>query len=248
MDIYREGDIIMCKVLSIEQTHVIVSPLEADIQGLEAMLSIPEISKTRIKSIRKEISINAVEPMVIVSLDASNGYMDVSKKRVSEEDAQKCKDRYRKIKGVQLLVSSLSLSTKQSKEHVQEALGIDYNTLDTLASFYDTMHDLEIINNQIINNALKEYIQKKFVVPAVPITLYFSLIPVECDDIYTIKDILSTIIHTYPETTIRLVNSPTYSICIDAVNEKEAKNLMHGYLKEHGQKLREKGIDLIVKV
>jgi len=233
MNIIAASDIVMCKVMMIQDSHVIVCPLEMDDVHFEAMLAVHEISRTRIKSLRKEISVGAIEPMTVLAVDFEKRFMDVSKKRVTDEEAVECKERYRKIKGVHALVHSLSITTGLSKDLIRSLLDIDPSDLDDLASIYDT---ISLIDTTTMDKRLcedfKDYVQRKFTLPTLLHTVYFNLIPETCDDFQPVQKALISLSEKYPQIILRLVTSPTYSIAIDGIDEKETKALLKSYLEK----------------
>ncbi|CAG4938740.1 unnamed protein product [Colias eurytheme] len=58
------------------------------------------LSRRRIRSINKLIRVGKTEPVVVIRVDKEKGYIDLSKRRVSAEDIDKCTERYAKAKAV----------------------------------------------------------------------------------------------------------------------------------------------------
>ena len=63
------------------------------------------------------------EPVVVIRVDKDKGYIDLSKRRVSKEDIEKCTEKYSKAKAVNSIV-----------RHVAEILGFKSN--DELEALY----------------------------------------------------------------------------------------------------------------
>ncbi|KAL0434044.1 UNVERIFIED_CONTAM: Eukaryotic translation initiation factor 2 subunit alpha [Sesamum latifolium] len=90
---------VMIQVKSINPgTCAYVSLLEYD--DMEAMLSFTELSRRRIRSIASLIRIGRVEPVMVLHVDPDKGFVNLSKRRVSEDDASACLERYNKSKHV----------------------------------------------------------------------------------------------------------------------------------------------------
>ena len=76
-----------------------------------------------IRSINKLIRVGRTEPVVVIRVDKDKGYIDLSKRRVSKEDIERCTEKYSKAKAVNSIV-----------RHVAEILG--YKTNDELEELY----------------------------------------------------------------------------------------------------------------
>ncbi|KAG5895531.1 hypothetical protein JTB14_010675 [Gonioctena quinquepunctata] len=68
--------------------------------NIEGMILLSELSRRRIRSINKLIRVGKTEPVVVIRVDKEKGYIDLSKRRVSAEDVEKCTERFAKAKAV----------------------------------------------------------------------------------------------------------------------------------------------------
>ena len=68
------------------------------------------------RSINKLIRVGRTEPVVVIRVDKDKGYIDLSKRRVSKEDIERCTEKYSKAKAVNSIV-----------RHVAEILGFKSN-------------------------------------------------------------------------------------------------------------------------
>jgi len=113
-------DVVMVNVRSIEEMGAYVHLLEYN--NIEGMILLSELSRRRIRSINKLIRIGKTEPVVVIRVDKEKGrsfflnvlvihiiilvfvyilgYIDLSKRRVSPEDIEKCTERFAKAKAV----------------------------------------------------------------------------------------------------------------------------------------------------
>jgi len=64
------------------------------------MILLSELSRRRIRSIQKLIRVGREEVVVVLRVDQDKGYIDLSKRRVSDEDIARCEERYNKSKAV----------------------------------------------------------------------------------------------------------------------------------------------------
>ncbi|XP_054730068.1 eukaryotic translation initiation factor 2 subunit 1 [Anastrepha obliqua] len=95
-------DVVMVNVLSIAEMGAYVHLLEYN--NIEGMILLSELSRRRIRSINKLIRVGKTEPVVVIRVDKEKGYIDLSKRRVSAEDVEKCSERFAKAKAVNSLL------------------------------------------------------------------------------------------------------------------------------------------------
>ena len=91
-------DVVMVNVRSIAEMGAYVSLLEYN--NIEGMILLSELSRRRIRSINKLIRNGRNECVVVIRVDKEKGYIDLSKRRVSPEEAIKCEDKFTKSKTV----------------------------------------------------------------------------------------------------------------------------------------------------
>lgn len=111
-------DVVMVQVKSIAEMGAYVSLLEYN--NIEGMILLSELSRKRIRSITKLIKVGKQEPVMVLRVDRDKGYIDLSKRRVSPEEAAACEDRYNRGK----LVHSIM-------RHVAETTGVSLEELNT---------------------------------------------------------------------------------------------------------------------
>ncbi|XP_068648713.1 eukaryotic translation initiation factor 2 subunit alpha homolog isoform X1 [Aristolochia californica] len=114
---YPEVDMaVMIQVKNIADMGAYVSLLEYN--NIEGMILFSELSRRRIRSVSSLIKVGRQEPVMVLRVDKEKGYIDLSKRRVSEEDIQTCEERYNKSK----LVHSIM-------RHVAETMQLDLEDL-----------------------------------------------------------------------------------------------------------------------
>ncbi|KAF8402587.1 hypothetical protein HHK36_010674 [Tetracentron sinense] len=119
---YPEVDMaVMIQVKNIADMGAYVSLLEYN--NIEGMILFSELSRRRIRSVSSLIKVGRQEPVMVLRVDKEKGYIDLSKRRVSEEDIQTCEERYNKSK----LVHSIM-------RHVAETLQLDLEVLEDLTN------------------------------------------------------------------------------------------------------------------
>lgn len=105
-------EVVMVNVRQIADMGAYVRLLEYD--NIEGMILLAELTRRRIRSIHKLIRVGRNEVAVVLRVDKEKGYIDLSKRRVSPEEAQACEDRFNKSKAVHSIM-----------RHVAEKLGHD---------------------------------------------------------------------------------------------------------------------------
>uniref|UniRef100_A0A5B6ZUA0 Putative eukaryotic translation initiation factor 2 subunit alpha-like n=1 Tax=Davidia involucrata TaxID=16924 RepID=A0A5B6ZUA0_DAVIN len=114
---YPEVDMaVMIQVKNIADMGAYVSLLEYN--NIEGMILFSELSRRRIRSVSSLIKVGRIEPVMVLRVDKEKGYIDLSKRRVNEEDIQVCEERYNKSK----LVHSIM-------RHVAETMKLDLEDL-----------------------------------------------------------------------------------------------------------------------
>lgn len=86
------------QVKDIQEMGAYVSLLEYN--NIEGMILLSELSRRRIRSISSLIKVGRQEPVMVVRVDKNKGYIDLSKRRVSEEEVAACEEKYNKSKMV----------------------------------------------------------------------------------------------------------------------------------------------------
>merc|ERR1712062_421444 len=114
-------DVVMVNVRSIADMGAYVHLLEYN--NIEGMILLSELSRRRIRSISKLIRVGRTEPVVVIRVDKDKGYIDLSKRRVSPEDVERCTEVFSKAKAVNSIL-----------RHVAAILG--YKSSDELEELY----------------------------------------------------------------------------------------------------------------
>ncbi|KAF7271592.1 eukaryotic translation initiation factor 2 subunit alpha [Rhynchophorus ferrugineus] len=115
----KVDSVVMVNVRSIAEMGAYVHLLEY--KDIEGMILLSELSRRRIRSINKLIRVGKTEPVVVIRVDKDKGYIDLSKRRVSAEDLEKCTERYSKAKAVNSILRYVAELLKyESDEQLEE--------------------------------------------------------------------------------------------------------------------------------
>lgn len=102
-----DRSMVVVQVLKMDdKSGAYVSLLEYD--GKEGMINLGELSKKRIRSLRKILMIGGIEVCSVMSVDEEKGYINLSKKRVEPDDAAPVMERFAKAKAVHGIMQHVS--------------------------------------------------------------------------------------------------------------------------------------------
>ena len=100
------------------------------------MILLSELSRRRIRSINKLIRVGRTEPVVVIRVDKDKGYIDLSKRRVSPEDIERCTEVFSKGKVCENIQITLTL-TIQMWLHIKQILYISISLSRQSTQYYD---------------------------------------------------------------------------------------------------------------
>ena len=114
-------DLVVCVVQRIDDMGATVKLLEyADVEG---MILMTELSRRRIRSINKLLRVGRQEVVMVLRVDRERGYIDLSKKAVSEDDIPKSEERYNKAKEVHSIIRTVAEKSGETMESIYEQVG-----------------------------------------------------------------------------------------------------------------------------
>ncbi|VAH89957.1 unnamed protein product [Triticum turgidum subsp. durum] len=112
---------VMIQVKHIADMGAYVSLLEYN--NVEGMILFSELSRRRIRSISSLIKVGRQEPAIVLRVDRDKGYIDLSKRRVSEEEARSCEDKYNKSKLVHSIMRHVAETLEIDLERIYQRIG-----------------------------------------------------------------------------------------------------------------------------
>ena len=103
------------------------------------MILLSELSRRRIRSINKLIRVGRTEPVVVIRVDKDKGYIDLSKRRVSPEDIERCTEVFSKGKVCENTqsTSTLTMHSFQMGLHIKHILYILISLSRQSIQYYD---------------------------------------------------------------------------------------------------------------
>jgi len=112
---------VMVRVKSISPSAAYVQLLEYN--NIEGMIPLTELSRRRIRSVNKHIRVGKTEIVQVFRLDEQKGYIDLSKKKVTEDDMKPCETRYNKAKDVHSIMQHVARECRCNLEALYQACG-----------------------------------------------------------------------------------------------------------------------------
>lgn len=112
-------------VKQIAEMGAYVKLLEYD--NIDGMILLSELSRRRIRSIQKLIRVGRNEVVVVLRVDKDKGYIDLSKRRVSQEDVIRCEEKYNKGKMVASIMRHVAEKTETPMETLYSTIGWPLN-------------------------------------------------------------------------------------------------------------------------
>merc|ERR1719187_2171720 len=228
------------------------------------MILLSELSRRRIRSINKLIRVGRTEPVVVIRVDKDKGYIDLSKRRVSKEDIERCTEKYSKAKAVNSIV-----------RHVAEILGFKNN--DELEELYKktawyfeskskkqgTAYDYfkqAVADPQLLDalgleentkTVLLENIQRKLTQQAVKIRADFECSCFTYEGIDAVKDALRAGISKGTEEIpikINLIAPPVYVMTCSTPERADGLTMLNDACKAVEEKIKGSGGNFVIQM
>lgn len=108
---YPDADeLVLVQVKNVAEMGAYVSLVEYN--NIEGMILLSELSRRRIRSMNKVIRVGRQEVVVVMRVDKEKGYIDLSKRRVSEEEIAKCEHKFNMSKQAHSIMAHVAGSCK----------------------------------------------------------------------------------------------------------------------------------------
>jgi len=245
---------VVVEVKSIEQMGAYVSLKEYN--EIEGMILLSELSRRRIRSINKIIRVGKLEVVVVLRVDKEKGYIDLSKRRVTDEEIAKCEQRYQKAKAVHLIMRHVAAVTQINLEEIYTKIawplyrkhGHAYDALKLSLSNPKILDDLQL--EQTIRDALIKNIQRRLTPQPVKVRADIEVTCFHYEGIDAIKEALraGAKINNDDNIKIKLVAPPLYVIVTTSMNKDEGIQLLDKSIDSIRKELEKFKGELLVRV
>lgn len=258
-------DLVMVKVKQIAEMGAYVSLLEYN--NIEGMILLSELSRRRIRSINKLIRVGRNEVVVVLRVDKEKGYIDLSKRRVSPDDAKKLEDKFSKSKVVHSILKHLAETNHKRVEDLYtsfgwplyKAFGHAYDAFKLALSDADKVFGADGVKiDPDMRTALLDQVQRRLTPKAVKVRADIELTCFDYEGIDSIKaalrageavgDVAPGQEEQENELKIRLVAPPLYVMFTTTLEKDKGIELLEKALQAIKAKITELKGNLLVKV
>jgi translation initiation factor 2 subunit 1 len=105
-------ELVMVRVTAVENAYVKVELLAYGLR--EAYIPLKELSSRRIRNIHSIVQVGKEEVCMVTDVDVAKGYIDVSRRNVSTEDIEQCRDRYKKAVQAHHMLWTVAQATERT--------------------------------------------------------------------------------------------------------------------------------------
>merc|ERR1711915_1020563 len=255
-------DVVMVNVRSIADMGAYVHLLEYN--NIEGMILLSELSRRRIRSINKLIRVGMTEPVVVIRVDKEKGYIDLSKRRVSKEDVERCTDKFAKAKAVNSIIRHVGellgySSDEQVEELYRKTAWHFEEKYKKQACAYDVFKqavtDTSILEECDLDEETKKVlltqIQRKLQSQAVKIRADIEVSCFEYEGIDAVKSALfEGISQSTEEIPIRinLIAPPLYVMTTQTTEKQDGLKALEGAIEKVTTKITSFGGTLVIKM
>lgn len=243
-DLPKLDEIVAVKVLRFENDNVYVSLLEY--QNIEALIISSEVSRRRIANIKSVINYNKIYFCVVISVDYDKKYIDLSKKKVNDIEAEICMKNYIKSKTVNSILMRVSELTNTDIEFLSKNISWYFykKYQHAIEGFYNIKNE-NINVDELIKNILIEVCETKLEKKSFKIKAIFEITNFTSLGSKSIIDALNA--GKVPNVSIYLNSSPTYTIFTETLDEKDGIDIINSCLDKIKEKIISDGGNFILK-
>jgi len=150
----NQEELVVVRVNKVEEFGAYVTLLEYN--NIEGMILSSEVSRKRIRSIHKHLRIGKQDVMQVLRVDKEKGYIDLSKKYVTEEDVEVTMERFTKSKTVHSIMKHCAVTcgmpVKDLLEKVAWPMYEEYSNEDNEED--EEGHALDGLNAILLDNTV----------------------------------------------------------------------------------------------
>mmetsp|Transcript_22098 Transcript_22098/g.16504 ORF Transcript_22098/g.16504 Transcript_22098/m.16504 type:complete len:130 (-) Transcript_22098:746-1135(-) len=117
-DFPEENDMVITEVVKVNENGAYVVLLEYE--NMEGLILSNEVTKKRIKSVKKFMKVGKQETMIVIRVDKEKRYIDLSKKQVKAEEAAEREKYFKKAKMVHNILKEVAVKLKVKLQDLYE--------------------------------------------------------------------------------------------------------------------------------
>lgn len=206
--------------------------------GIQGMIPITETTQRSVNSNR--LRVGKIEVVAVMNVDEEKGYIDLTKKRMSTEDIERCKERWAKSKWIHSTLSRIDSPIEELYEYVWPLYEKYGHAYDAMMDWVEELESLPI---------------RDFLYSAVNHRLKSSEVEIRADiDISCLRDgmdaIKTSLAHgkSIAPIRIQLESSPRYQLTLSASNRETGIYQMQQVCDAIQNKIKELGGVMDLKI
>lgn len=223
----KKDELVVVQVQNVSDMGAYVTLLEYN--GVEGMVLMSELSRKRIRSVKRLVRVGRLEVVVVLRVDETRGYIDLSKKRVSPEEIQRCETRFNKSKAVHTILRNVAQLTQTNIEVLYEHIA--WPLYERFEHPYDAFRlavtEAESVFGGLtmgedIRRQLTAVIHRRLTPQPVKVRADFDVICYEYDGVEAIRTALLAGLEGNPaecQVSIKLIASPLFVIVVTAASK-----------------------------
>lgn len=242
-------------VKRIDVMGVYVNLIEYD--DTEGMILLFELSRRRIRSVKKLINVGRQEVALVLRVDKDKGYIDLSKRRVSPEDIDAIEERFNKSKSVHSIMRNLATTQKRDIEDLYESFG--WELADEfghlLEAFKRLLVDTSILDKYTMSEDVKEALIKNVALRLTPqpvkVRSDFEVTCFAYEGIDAIKAALTKGMESGTEQSpisVRLIAPPLYVMTCNTLETEMGINMLTKALENVEAEIKARRGEMTIKM
>lgn len=216
-----EGEVVIGKILSVSNDVVRMQLLEYG--ELTGLILTSELSKRRFKTIAQLTKVGNIEVCQVLKVEETKGFVDLSLKRVSEQERQDCKDSFSRSKlAYQIMAKAAKLAECTITELYENWGYAKISEFGSLFSYFSlAKEDSSILDGEPRGEFFKKVIEDQFKASSFKVR---ADVDVTCaiGGVVLIKNAFGKALEFDSSLEIALLRSPTFSIMKISENKEEA--------------------------
>jgi translation initiation factor 2 subunit 1 len=231
----QKDELVMCRVIDIDEMGVICSLLEYN--NAEGFLPLSEISRKRIRSVLRHVRVGQKQVLQVLRVDTERGFTDLSKKYITPVERDHGTEKYIKGKNVHSIAKHIATIQKKDLDEIKKS--IIYPLDQKFDHPYDAFQNLSLKDEDIfegldvdisteLRQELISIVKKRMSTHPVKVGADIQVSCYADGGIDEIKKALKCGIEfgKGDKVSIQLVSSPTYSIWMTTIDEKRGKQII----------------------
>lgn len=227
-------ELVMVRVNTIDDVGVLCNLLEYN--NLEGFLPLSEISRKRMRSVLRHVRTGQKQVLQVLRVDPERGFVDLSKKYITDVEREAGSDKYNKGKTVHSIASYVSESAHKDldelyKKYVWPLYESDYghpfDAFKALASEGDSIwKDVEEADADTVE-AFSRVVKQRMATQPVKIGAQIEVTCYSEAGIDDIKYALKTAQASAKDVKIQLISSPLYLLFTTTIDETKGEQLIN---------------------